>query len=206
MYYVREKNGNVTQSPIEDATQKYDETLDEFGVRAAEWFLCAKENLKPCLMEPYLFEVSPGNSELMTSLTVPIIKQGQFVGLVGADINLPIFQSFIDELSQRLYQGRSKVTLLSEKGFIVASSHYHKKGRPFSEAVDRTRAKQLQSLHANNGILDDEQSIIVSQPVNIDVANSTWAIIIEVDKKDALASALALQKSMKENASDMNRL
>ena len=206
VYYIREKNGNITQSPIEDATQKYDETLNEFGVRAAEWFLCAKEKTKPCLMEPYLYEVTPGNSELMTSLTVPIIKQGQFVGLVGADINLPIFQSFIDELSQRLYQGRSKVTLLSEKGFIVASSHYHKKGRPLSEALDANRARQLQSLHFSNGILEDEKSIIVAQPVKIDIANSTWSIIIEVDKKDALASALVLQKNMNKNTDDMTRL
>ncbi|NRA85265.1 MAG: HAMP domain-containing protein, partial [Gammaproteobacteria bacterium] len=206
VYYIREKNGNITQSPVEDATQKYDETLNEFGVRAAEWFLCAKEKTKPCLMEPYLYEVTLGNSELMTSLTVPIIKQGQFVGLVGADINLPIFQSFIDELSQRLYQGRSKVTLLSEKGFIVASSHYHKKGRPLSEALDANRARQLQSLHFSNGILEDEKSIIVAQPVKIDIANSTWSIIIEVDKKDALASALALQKNMNKNTDDMTRL
>jgi len=206
VYYIREKNGNITQSPIENAAQKYDETLDEFGVRAAEWFLCAKEQSKPCLMEPYLYEVTPGNSELMTSLTVPIFKQGQFVGLVGADINLPIFQSFIDELSQRLYQGRGKVTLLSEKGFIVASSHYHKKGRPLSEAIEANRARQLQSLHSGDGILEDQQSIIVAQSVKIDIANSTWSIIIEVDKKDALASALSLQKNMIENAQDMNRL
>jgi len=207
VYYIRADNGDVTQSLVEDATQKYDETLNEFGIRAAEWFLCAKETLKPCLMEPYLFEVSSGQSELMTSLTVPIINQGKFVGLVGADINLPIFQSFIDELSQGLYQGRSKVTLLSERGFIVASSHYDNKGRPLSEAIDPDHASKLQALHSrDDGILETELSMTVAQTVNIDVANSTWSIVIEVDKKDALASALELAQNMKENANDMNGL
>jgi len=206
VYFIRENNGAITQSPIEDANQKYDETLNEFGIRAAEWFLCVKETLKPCLMEPYLFELSSGKSELMTSLTVPIIKQGKFVGLVGGDINLPIFQSFIDELSQSLYQGRSKVTLLSERGFIVASSHYHKKGRPLSEAIAPDYAKQLQSLHTGNGMLEIKNSITVAQSVHIDVAESTWSIIIEVDKKDALATAYKLQQTMTTNASEINSL
>jgi len=206
VYFIRDSSGNITQSLIEDATQKYDETLNEFGIRAAEWFLCVKETLKPCLMEPYLFELSSGDSQLMTSLTVPIIKQGEFVGLVGGDINLPIFQSFIDELSQTLYQGRSKVTLLSERGFIVASSHYHKKGRPLSEAITSDHAKNLQSLHTGNGMLENEHNITVAQSVKIDVADNTWSIIIEVDKQDALATAFELQQSMTTNASEINRL
>ncbi len=206
VYFVREANGAIVQSEIEDANDKYDTTLNEFGVRAAEWFLCAKENRKPCLMEPYLYEISPGNKELMTSLTVPVIREGRFVGLVGADLNLPIFQRFIGELSKQLYQGNAKVTLLSQKGFIVASSHYKKLGRPFSEAVTGSRANQLQNLHRGNGYLEDANTITVAQSIDIPVSNSQWSIIIEVAKSDAFARVYQLDDTMSDNAQSLHSL
>ena len=206
VYFVREASGAVVQSEIEDANDKYDTTLNEFGVRAAEWFLCAKENRKPCLMEPYLYEISPGNEELMTSLTVPVMKDGQFKGLVGADLNLPIFQRFIGELSKQLYGGNAKVTLLSQKGFIVASSHYNKLGRPFSEAVDNSRATQLKQLHRGNGYLEDTEVITVAQSIDIPISNSQWSIIIEVEKSDAFARVYQLDETMSDNAQSLHSL
>ncbi len=206
VYYIQDKVGKVTQSIIANATDKYDATLNEFGVRAGEWFLCAKENKKPCLMEPYLFEVVPGKNELMTSLTVPIIKNGQFTGLVGVDINLPIFQSFTEELSQKLYDGRAKVTLLSEKGFIVASSHYHKMGRPLYEAIDSARAKQLMSLHRKDGYLKSDEYITVANAITIPLSNSTWSLIIEVAQLDAFSSAIALKKTMSDDVAAIAQL
>lgn len=206
VYFVREANGAIFQSEIEDANDKYDTTLNEFGVRAAEWFLCAKENHKPCLMEPYLYEISPGNKELMTSLTVPVIRDGRFVGLVGADLNLPIFQRFIGELSKQLYQGNAKVTLLSQKGFIVASSHYNKLGRPFSEAVNNSRASQLQHLHRGNGYLEDAETITVAQSIDIPISNSQWSIIIEVAKSDAFSRVYQLDDTMSDNAQSLHSL
>ncbi|NRA60478.1 MAG: methyl-accepting chemotaxis protein [Psychrobium sp.] len=206
VYYIQDKVGKVTQSIVANATDKYDTTLDEFGVRAGEWFLCAKENKKPCLMEPYLFEVVPGKNELMTSLTVPIIKNGQFTGLVGVDINLPIFQSFTEELSQKLYDGRAKVTLLSEKGFIVASSHYHKMGRPLYEAIDSARANQLMSLHRKDGYLKSDEYITVANAITIPLSNSTWSLIIEVAQRDAFSSAIALKKTMSDDVAAIAQL
>lgn len=206
VYFVRENSGSIIQSEITDANDKYDTTLNEFGIRNAEWFLCAKENRKPCLMEPYLYEISPGNQELMTSLTVPVMKDGQFKGLVGADLNLPIFQRFIEELSKQLYNGNAKVTLLSEKGFIVASSHYRKMARPFHEAVGRDRAEQLGRLHQGSGYSDTDEAISVARAIDIPASNSTWSIIIEVDKKDAFASIFALENTLNDNAQSLNQL
>jgi len=206
VYYIQDQGGNVTQSIVANATDKYDATLNEFGVRAGEWYLCAKERRKPCLMEPYLFEVSPGENQLMTSLTVPVIRGQKFIGLVGVDLNLPIFQTFVDELSALLYDGRAKVTLLSEKGFIVASSHYHKMGRPLDEAIEENRAIQLLALHRKGGYLVTDNAIAVAKAINITLSENTWSIVIEVAQQDAFASAIALQHQMDSNASAMTQL
>ena len=39
----------------------------------------------------------------MTSLTVPVIANGRFIGLVGVDINLPRFQTLTEEVSKSMF-------------------------------------------------------------------------------------------------------
>ncbi|AVV83332.1 chemotaxis protein [Shewanella putrefaciens] len=80
IYYTRNDDGSVVHQQVDDSSEKYLTTVNEFGIRDAEWYLCAKETLKPCLMEPYLYEITPGNNMLMTSLTVPVLKHKQFIG------------------------------------------------------------------------------------------------------------------------------
>lgn len=206
LYFVKEDNNSVVHHTVEDASEKHDATLNEFGIRNAEWYLCAKDTKKPCLMEPYLYEIEAGNNQLMTSLTVPVILNNKFAGLVGADVNLPIFQTFIEELSKSLYDGRSKVTLLSSAGFIVASSHYNKLARPLKEAMPASRATLLSKLHTNSGYTVDGDTIVVAKPIHVPIADTTWSIIIEVESSDAFASANALELSMQNDAKKMSRL
>ncbi|WP_354622712.1 methyl-accepting chemotaxis protein [Psychromonas sp. MME2] len=206
IYYTRNNDGSVEHHQITDATSKYIATLNEFGIREAEWYLCAKESKKPCLMEPYLYEISPGNEELMTSLTVPVVVKNKFIGLVGVDINLPIFQKLINELSSSLYQGHAKVTLLSEKGLVVAASHYTKKARPLSESIDPTLAKQYQNLNQNDAYMETTDNIVVVFPVTIPIADAHWSLLIEVAKSDALQAAIAMDEAMSDMESSLGSL
>lgn len=206
IYYTRTNSGSIEHSAVTDADEKYIDTLNEFGLREAEWYLCARDTKKPCLMEPYLYEITPGQNELMTSLIVPVVINNQFKGVVGADVNLPIFQTMIDELSQTLYKGNAKVTLLSAKGLVVAASHYNKKARPLAESIDSALAKQYQSLHRNGGYLDVGDNIVVAYPVNIPLADAQWSLLIEVAKQDAFKEAIAMDTAMTEMASSLGSL
>jgi methyl-accepting chemotaxis protein len=206
VYFVRDDTGSIIQSIVDDPTTKHVSTLNEFGFREAEWYLCPKDTKHSCVMEPYLYELDSGKKELMTSLTVPVIRDGKFVGVVGTDLNLPIFQTLTDELSVLLYEGNAKVTLLSEKGLIVASSHYKKLARPLYEEIDKEQALLLSALHKESGYIEDEKSIVVAQPINIPISKSEWSIIIEVDKSDVFASANALEIEMADNAESLHEL
>ncbi|MBT1444587.1 methyl-accepting chemotaxis protein [Shewanella sp. JM162201] len=205
VYFYRNDDGSQTQQQVEDASEKYVDTLNEFGLREAEWYLCAKDSLKPCLMEPYLYEISPGNNMLMTSLTVPIVRDGAFRGVVGVDLNLPVFQKLIDELSASLYQGQAKVTLLSTKGLIVAASHYDKKARPLSESMDKGLANQILGLGKDNNYLLNDSSMIVAYPIDIPLSGSQWRLSIEVPKEIAFASANQVESSMEAMAASLGR-
>ncbi|MCT8985601.1 methyl-accepting chemotaxis protein [Shewanella phaeophyticola] len=196
IYYTRNSDGTVEQQSVDDAAEKYIDTLNEFGVREAEWYLCAKDAKKPCLMEPYLYEITPGNTALMTSLTVPVLIDNQFKGLVGVDINLPQFQTMIMQLSQSLYQGQAKVTLVSEKGFVVAASHYKKFARPLSESVKPELAKKLLALKSTSGFVNEPDNIAVGYPIAIELADTTWSLIIEVPKSQAFMAVNQMNDAM----------
>ncbi|MCS6258721.1 methyl-accepting chemotaxis protein [Shewanella baltica] len=206
VYYTRNDDGTVEHNQVEDSAEKYLTSLNEFGIRDAEWYLCDKETLKPCLMEPYLYEITPGNKALMTSLTVPVLKHKQFIGVVGVDVNLPVFQTLIDKLSKSLYDGQAKVTLLSTRGLVVAASHYSKKARPLAESVNPTLASQIISLHKNSGYMVNDDEIIVAYPIKIPLANAEWSLVIQVPTAQAYKSSIELNNDMDEMATSLGSL
>ncbi len=192
IYFLRNADGSISQQAVDKAASdgKYDTSLNEFGIRNGEWFLCAKEKLTPCLMEPYVYEITPGHMELMTSLTYPILRDGKFVGLTGVDLNLPLFQQQTEELAKALYDGTASALLLSNKQLIVGSSqHKDKVGRPLSElpAAEAENWKQL--LDKSSNIQLDDQYIQARYPIAIPIANQTWTLLLSVPKTKAMAQA-----------------
>ncbi|WP_323947694.1 methyl-accepting chemotaxis protein [Aeromonas hydrophila] len=190
IYFTRDQGGQISQQPVDAATSaaKYDTSVNEFGIRNSEWYLCGRDTLRPCLMEPYLYEISPGNKMLMTSLTVPVLKAGKFAGITGIDMNLPIFQQLAENLGKSLYDNQAEVTLVSKMGLIVGSNrHADKLGRPLTEAGLTAPTGQEQ---------DTETDFILQQPVRIDAADTQWWLMLKVPKALALSQANTISNQL----------
>ncbi|MCK0106135.1 methyl-accepting chemotaxis protein [Marinobacter sp. S0848L] len=186
--YFRDPQGDIEFSRTEDPAEKYLDARNEFGERESEWYLCAMDALRPCLLEPYDYEIEDGYSELMTSLIVPVLSEGQFAGVVGIDINLTTLQAMVKQVSKGLYDGESRVTLLSERGLIAASSHYQQHlGRPLREALPELAAT-FTKLHQSDGHFDDGHTLAVAHPVKVTLPGSEWSLLIELPRQVALAS------------------
>ncbi|MFQ2275702.1 methyl-accepting chemotaxis protein [Aeromonas hydrophila] len=190
IYFTRDQGGQISQQPVDAATSaaKYDTSVNEFGIRNSEWYLCGRDTLRPCLMEPYLYEIGPGNKMLMTSLTVPVLKAGKFAGITGVDMNLPIFQQLAENLGKSLYDNQAEVTLVSKMGLIVGSNrHADKLGRPLTEAGLTAPTGQEQ---------DTETDFILQQPVRIDAADTQWWLMLKVPKALALSQANTISNQL----------
>ena len=185
--YFRDQEGNLAFSDINPA-DKYLDSKDEFGMRVSEWYLCPMDTKRPCIIEPYDFELSEGYSVLMTSLVLPIMDGNQFVGVAGADIILSTLQKTIGNVSKELFDGQSRVTLISEQGRIVASSHYGEYlGRPLSEAIPEY-GERFAKLHQGKSAFDDGETLAVSYPIEIKLPDAEWSLLIELPRDAALAS------------------
>ncbi len=193
IYWLRDQQGRLLQERVLDSNEKYDDSIGEFGLRAAEWYLCSHDRIRPCLAEPYLYEISPGYSELMTSLTSPIVVDGRFRGLVGVDVYLPVIQKLTEALSQQLYGGQSRITLLSEKGLIASSSHYRDQlSRPLAEARDTFDGKLLKLHQSRDNTWLHEGVYYLGHEIRIDASGSSWTLLIELPQEVVLAGARQL--------------
>ncbi|MFM5259059.1 methyl-accepting chemotaxis protein [Aeromonas veronii] len=190
VYFTKDQGGSVAQQAVDAAASeaKFDTSLNEFGIRNSEWYLCGRDTRQPCLMEPYLYEISPGNKMLMTSLTVPVLRDGKFVGLAGVDMNLPIFQQLAENLGKSLYDNKADVTLVSKMGLIVGSNRYADKlGRPLKEV----------GLTLPDGqSVSSDSDFILHQPIRVEAANTQWWLMIKVPKALALGKAHAISNEL----------
>ncbi|MXV30401.1 HAMP domain-containing protein [Aeromonas veronii] len=190
VYFTKDQGGAVAQQAVDAAASeaKFDTSLNEFGIRNSEWYLCGRDTRQPCLMEPYLYEISPGNKMLMTSLTVPVLRDGKFVGLAGVDMNLPIFQLLAENLGKSLYDNKADVTLVSKMGLIVGSNRYADKlGRPLKEV----------GLTLPDGQpVSSDSDFILHQPIRVEAANTQWWLMIKVPKALALGKAHAISNEL----------
>lgn len=185
VYFVKEDSGNISQVVVESATEKHDATLDEYGFRAAEWYLCSKDSLKPCASNPYNYEIRPGYSELMTSLVVPVIANNTFRGVVGADLNLPILQKLAAELKGSLYNGNARVYIVSHQGFLAASTEDEKGlAKPFKNAFKNSAALLATSGQNKTTTIGDFMYVV--QPISIDTAGVEWQLIVGINVNTAM--------------------
>lgn len=200
IYWVRDPSGQLEQQLVEDASEKNDSTVGEFGIRSAEWYLCSKDSGQPCLMEPYLYEISEDYSELMTSLVVPVMANGRFRGVVGVDVNLPVFQKRIDQMVKSLYDGQSDITLLSERGWVAASSKYTQKlTRPLSESRSTLDGKLLSLHQQDKPILLHDGTYYVAATIPITTSGSQWSVLLELPESVVKSSVYELVDTIDSN-------
>jgi len=197
VYFVREQDGTVSQQPIENAEEKHDKTLDEFGNRAAEWYLCSMDSKKACIINPYKYEIRPGYSELMTSLVVPVIAQGRFRGVVGSDLNLPILQEKAKQLKASLYNGKASVLIVSQDGFLAAATDHEKHlARPIKEAIKDSN--KLLALSATDKSLIIDGLLYFVRPIKVNVPNQNWQLIVGIDLKQAMLPVIDISNGISE--------
>ncbi|MCZ2105862.1 MAG: hypothetical protein LC106_00525 [Burkholderiales bacterium] len=83
-------NGSITQDVLADYEQ----------AGTGDYYLQARSRRASTLVEPYVYEFQ-GRQLMMTSLAVPIVQDGQFLGVAGTDLSLTDLQQQVQAI--RLY-------------------------------------------------------------------------------------------------------
>lgn len=179
-YWLKAGAGELIYSAGQPETKNLQDK-DENGVRTSEWYLCPMDTKNTCLLDPYLFELSPGNSELMTTYAVPVLAGSNFAGMVGADINLSEIQKKLAEISSGLFEGAGNITIVSEKGVVVGSTEE-------PDAIGKNIKKTALSFAVqDSGLAKGDQQWVFSDTFTINDAPNIWTVHVSVPTSVLLA-------------------
>ncbi len=179
------------------------ETLLPTGVRAGEYYLCPKESKKTCVIDPAPYEVG-GKMIMLASFTSPILVNGQFRGIAGADLAVNFIQELLLKADSQLYDGAGEMALIASNGRLVASTQAPDKlGSPATELLDANEVANLQSMTAGQVIYDiDEQEdpsknhIELFLNFNIGDTDTRWVLMLILPVNTVMADLQSMQADL----------
>ena len=182
----------ANQSPGHDQTGRYVpywnrgsgrvelEPLANYDVAGEnDYYEIPRKTRQDTLMEPYAYPVA-GKEVLMTSLMLPLLVQGKFIGVVGADYALSQLQT---ELAASKPFGMGAVALLSNQATYVTHPDVARLGKPASDLPEAVRAAISQGKPYQ--YVDDAHIARVFQPLNIG-GHTPWSMMVMFDLLEAL--------------------
>jgi len=160
-----------------------------------DYYLLARKTKRETIVNPYLYPVG-GKPTLITTITVPILIDGRFVGTVGADISLEQIQKLVSEITPF---ETGYAMLVSNNGAFVAHPSEERRARQLdtspAEALVMTALSSTTALSGNvRSEVLGASAIEVVVPIRIGETVTPWALAVLAPLDKVLAPAHALRE------------
>ncbi|PWR75566.1 methyl-accepting chemotaxis protein [Methanospirillum stamsii] len=182
IYWYRDASGSMVR-------KIYDETSSDPG----SYYDVPKKTLKGSVIDPYI-ETMQGDPVLMASLVTPIIRDGQFNGIVAVDVAIQDIEEIADSLD--IYDGNGKLLVVSNGGLIAgATGDLDVAGKPLDEVAPEFNldpgliTKVISSGETNT--FDDGTHLGSIVPISIGDSETPWAVVVFAPKSVVTAEATA---------------
>ncbi|MHC1790483.1 methyl-accepting chemotaxis protein [Solidesulfovibrio sp.] len=194
-YWNRDQTGRIARQPLVEF-----ESQDRHpnGVRKGGWYLWPRESGKESVLDPFPYIVQ-GRQEWLTTLSVPVKKDGKFLGVAGTDLRLNFLQELAKKVDTHLYGGKGDVAIISHDGLVVASSE---KPEAVGQAL-KTISKDWEEIA--KGVIEGKSIVDISDatgnyralaPIRLGRTDRPWAVLIRVHPDIVLAERHALDAEM----------
>jgi len=190
-YWNRGAAGHVAMQPLVDYDNR---DLLPNGVMKGGWYLGPKETGRESVLAPLPYVVQ-GRNVWLATLSAPIVINGQFRGVAGADFNLDFVQRLATKAATQLFGGKDEITIVSNAGLVVASSaHPDMIGKSYAPLSQTWTAdlEAIQSGHAVVTLDTARDSFRAFAPITTGRTGRPWSVLVEVPRHVALADAIAL--------------
>jgi methyl-accepting chemotaxis protein len=153
-----------------------------------DWNLFSRQTKKETIVDPFYYEIN-GVDILMTTISIPLIVDGNVVGAVGADIALDSLKSIISEVS--LYE-TGYGAIISNNGQILAHSKQDIIGEKIDGLVNHSGV--LQQIQGGDEFKYEQESKVTGKvsiytytPIYIGRTVTPWSFVTVVPKDEILA-------------------
>ncbi|WP_319006047.1 methyl-accepting chemotaxis protein [Methylobacillus gramineus] len=161
-----------------------------------DYYLLARNSGNETLLEPYAYEIG-GKKVLITSMAVPIYKNGTVVGVAGVDILLSEFQQKISKIKPF---DTGFASLLSNQSIYVGDRDASNVGKPMATGGTGDKIRQaIQQGQAYHDSIKDpilQTDILrIYQPIQIAHSKTPWSFAIAVPEDKILSGVHKLRNT-----------
>ncbi|MGF6703537.1 methyl-accepting chemotaxis protein [Pseudomonas frederiksbergensis] len=192
-WWFRNEDGSLGLDKLVDVDDQ--KTLST-GVRASEYYLCSKETKKPCVIDPAPYKVGD-KIVMLASFIEPIMLNGAFQGIVGADLSVNFIQEMLLGANQKLYSGAGEMALIGGNGRIVAYTKDPSKfGEKVSDILDSKQIANMANLKRGEVTytVDKAQGRIeLYLPFGIGQTDARWTLMLQLPLNAVMADLQKLQ-------------
>ncbi|NWA04732.1 methyl-accepting chemotaxis protein [Pseudomonas gingeri] len=199
LYWSQPTPGQLTSMALPESDMS-DTSTGPSGEPNNAWFTCPRSTLKPCVIEPYFYEID-GHNVLMTSIVFPLIVEGKVIASLSVDINLNSLQAVSQQASKKLYDGQTSVSILSPVGLLAG---YSPDAGKLSQRLDQVDShngaaliRQLAGSSETQVLRSDAQLKILAPFLPIP-GGKPWGVLLDVPEKVLVGPAEALKTQLDE--------
>ena len=163
-----------------------------------DYYLIPRQRRAETALEPYFDEIG-GKQVLMTSLVVPVMKEGRFLGVVGADVALDDLSSHVLELQADL---PGYVGVVSNTANYVVHPRAERLGKPLVES-DPWAQPFLASIADGQAFLTESYSKTLGTntyravaPIVLGETGTPWSAVLTLREDAMLAGARATRNRL----------
>ncbi|MDR0277015.1 MAG: methyl-accepting chemotaxis protein [Paucimonas sp.] len=195
-WWYRNTDGSFGLEKLVDLNN---DTLLSTGVRASEYYLCSKESKRACAIDPAPYKVGD-KMVMLASFIEPIMVDGQFQGIVGADLSVNFIQDLLKAADGQLYNGAGELALIANNGRLVAYTKDESKfGEKASDVLPAAEAASLKKVTGDAPVyeVDNENGQIrLFLPFQIGDTAARWTLLLDLPLDAVMADAAKLQKDL----------
>ncbi len=192
-WWYRTGDGSLEVLPLGDTMES--ETRLASGVRVGEYYLCPRETLAPCVIDPAAYDYD-GETQLVTSFNAPILVNGEFRGVAGVDLSLNFIQTLLRDANAALYDGAGRMALVAGRGGLVADTNGEEAlGLPASNALSDTALDGIAEATSQGSLYSSMANGMFQryQPLTIGDTEQPWVLVLQLPESVVLAELNALQ-------------
>ncbi|WP_277052079.1 methyl-accepting chemotaxis protein [Zestomonas thermotolerans] len=197
------REGNAFKVLPLTAAQMESEKRLPTGVREGEYYLCPKQSLQPCVVDPAAYDFG-GKQVLVSSFNAPIVVNGRFLGSVGNDLALDFIQELLEQVNGELYDGAGELALVAANGTLIAATRDASLiSQPASRVLPAELLETLRNSHDNRPILrnDEAQQLFeLLYPFQVAGTSTRWDLAITLPSEALFAELQQLQAGLAEQA------
>lgn len=195
-WWYRNTDGSLA---MEKLASLEDQTLLSTGVRSSEYYFCSKETRKPCVIDPAPYPLG-GKVVMLSSFITPIMVDGAFQGIVGADLSVNFIQDMLIAADKKLYDGAGEMALIATNGGLVAyTKDPSKLGQKATTILDTSEMANLAKISLGEVRYDIDKEhghIEVYMPFGIGTTDARWTLMIQLPLTAVMADLNKLQSDL----------